>query len=245
MKKTALFLLLSLSLSGFINSKAQAQSLPNQAKAPAACTELYKAFGPWRFHRYETQSEPKDCFMSALSVEVPGLLYRSFLFTGHGELMVFNSYDGNVDSAASTGARVFYFFPRNQIPDIEDVGNIVFMKGAFAGLSLSIDYKTNTVVGFNGIEATIDPKVTPENQGGVEIKKSPTLWLDIGFSQGHDPTADHNRTAVFHDLNGKTCQVKNSEIFTYLADGDNTFKYSDAGLKQFLKSRCPALTVNW
>jgi hypothetical protein len=245
MKFSALFLLLFLSLSSFFSANAQMQALSYLSKAPAACTELYKAFGPWRFHRYETQSEPKDCFMSALSVEVPGLVYRSFLFTGHGELMIFNSYDGDVDSTASTGARVFYFFPRNQTPDIEDIGNVVFMKAAFAGLSLSIDYKTNAVLGFNGVEASIDPKVTPENQGGVEIKKSPTLWLDVGFSQGHDPTAEHNRIAVFHDLNGKTCKVKNSEIFTYLADGDNTFKYSDDGLKQFLKSRCPSLTVNY
>ena len=236
--------ILSLVFSLSFIGNAQAQSTEPAPAPQDACTELYKPFGVWRFHRYETFSAPKDCFMSALSVDVPGLLYRSFLFTSH-ELMVFNSYDGSVDSNESTGARVFMFFPRNQTPDIEDVGNVVYMKAPSKGISIGFDYKAGTVIGFTGVTATIDPKVNAENKGGVEITSSPTLWLDIGFSQGHDPTSEPNRTAVFHDIKGKTCNVKNSELFTYVADDDNYFKYNDAALKTFLKTRCPSLTVNY
>src|SRR6185312_15107806 len=107
------------------------------------------------------------------------------------------------------------------------------------------DYKTGAVAGFKGIEATIDPKVNPENAVGVEIIKAPTLLLDCGFTQGHDPSTEPARKSVFHDINGKTCAVKNSELFTYIGDGDNYFTYSDAALKTFLKKRCPSLTVNY
>ena len=186
MKNYAATLALALSL-GFVgNAKAQSTDNPTTpAPAPQEqCTEIYKAFGNWRFHR-QPESNPDDCFMSALSVKVPGLLYRSYLFT-NGELMVFNSYDDSVESSSGTGARVFLFFPRNQLPNIEDVGNVVYMKSSFAGISLGIDYVKDQVVGFTGIKATIDPKVTPENNGGVEIQSSPTLWLDLGFAQGRE-----------------------------------------------------------
>lgn len=247
MKFSISILSLVLTLGFLGNAKAQSTDNPPQPTPPQtmdACTELYKPFGDWRFHRYETTSLPKDCFMSALSIYTPGLLYRSFIFT-RGSIMVFNSYDDTVDSTSGTGARVFYFFPRNQTPDITDVGDIVYMKSSTAGISLGFNYKTSAVAGFTGVTATIDPKVNPENKGGVEIKTSPTLWLDLGFSQGHDPSTETTRTSVFHDIKGKTCGVKNSELFTYIADGDNYFKYDDAALKTFLKTRCPSLTVNY
>lgn len=244
MKNYAAVLALTLSLGQIGNAKAQSTDNPAPAPAPQEqCTETYKAFGNWRFHR-QPETNPDDCFLSALSVNVPGLLYRSYLFT-NGELMVFNSYDDSVDSTSSTGARVFFFFPRNQTPDIEDVGNVIYMKSSFAGISLGIDYVKDQVVGFKGITATIDPKVNADNKGGVEVLSSPTLWLDLGFSQGHDPSTETNRTVTFHDINGKTCNVKNSDLFTYYSDGNNSFKYSDADLKTFLKKRCPSLTVNY
>jgi hypothetical protein len=237
--------IISLIFSMGLAGQAFAQSLKSSQPTPeptAQCTELYKAFGDWRFHR-QPITNPDDCFLSALSVNVPGLLYRSYLFT-MGELMVFNSFDAN-DSSAGTGARVYFFFPRNQTPDIEDVGDVVYMKSSFKGVNLGIDYKKGVVTGFTGITAKIDPKITPENNGGVEVLSSPTLWLDLGFAQGHDPSTEPARIAVFHDVNGKTCAVKNSELFDYYNDGDDSFKYSDADLKVFLAKRCPSLTVNY
>ena len=46
------------------------------------------------------------------------------------------------------------------------------------------------------------------------------------------------------DAAGKTCTVKNNEVFAY-ANGDRDFKFDDAGLKKFLATRCPALTVSF
>jgi hypothetical protein len=236
-----LSVVLSLGLSIALTGQAMAQSEESPTPSPTdQCTELYKGIPHWALHR--RPANRGDCFMSVLPVG-SGILYRSYLFT-RGSLMVFNSYDDSVPSSSGSGARLFYFFPRNQTPNIEVAGDLAQVKSSFNGIGFEINSKDNTS-GFTGITAKVDSAVNATNAGGVEILSSPTLWLDIGFSEGHDPSVERNRTAVFHDVNGKTCKVKNSEIFDYYSDGDDAIKYSDADLKIFLAQRCPSLTVNY
>jgi hypothetical protein len=195
--------------------------------------------------QYSRQNFSSDCFLSLHPMTSQDLVYRDYLLTDSGEIMVFNSY-GYGPENETTAARVYYVFPRTQLPHAEPGQTEVLIQTATPGVMFTLDRKTfrlkNATAGGQIVE---DPKVYPGNKGGVQILSLPTVWLDAGFAVGHDPTSESGSASIFHDANGKTCQVRNSEIFDY-PNGDVDFKFlKDADLAKFLKKRCPNLTVNF
>lgn len=226
----------------FLSTLAAFSSAAFAQETNTECTDSAENLGAFRFHRYANAAG--KCYMSATPIKVqPDYVYRSFLFTNTGSLMVFNSINYD-EYGVSDGARMFTFFPRNQTPEYIDRGDFVAVKTSTAGLEVNFDKelkKIHSVVGANFKE---DPKVTPNNAGGFELLNAQFLYLDSGYAVGEDPTGQPNRQAKFVDSNGKTCSVKVGEVFSY--KGDNPYvKYSDAELKTWLKTRCPQLTVNF
>lgn len=218
-----------------------AAELGSHSKVP--CDEYLVRHGAFKFQRFE--SDDKTCYSGADPFNVPdSMIYRSYLVTNEGLLMVFNSFSTS-NAPAATGARVFYFFPRNQTPEIVPVGSAqVIYKTATQGVELILSQKKAQILGMKGGKVKENPKVSPSNAGGVEFSAVKFLYLDSGFTQGHDPTSVPSRTSKFVDSNGASCVVENSEIFNYVGD-DSNFKFTDAELKDYLKSRCPGLVVGF
>lgn len=218
-------------------------SAPNEIRSaePAACTDFYKNFETFRYHRF-ANSQGK-CFLSATPNDTPDYVYRSYLFTNDGTLMVWVSINEE-EYGVSDGARVFTIFPRNQTPTVSDFEGYVRIKSGTEGFEINLDRKSKKIHSVVGANFKEDPKVTPNNAGGFELLNAQFLYLDSGYAVGEDPTGQPNRQAKFVDSNGKTCSVKVGEVFSY--KGDNPYvKYSDAELKTWLKTRCPQLTVNF
>jgi hypothetical protein len=62
---------------------------------------------------------------------------------------------------------------------------------------------------------------------------------------GMDPASAPNRTSLITGANGKSCKIKNSEIFTYSGSGEYRFTRDDQEFKSFLAVKCPELTPGY
>lgn len=203
------------------------------------CSEIIDRLGLVDIHQRATTN---DCVLSIKPYRGPGLIYRSYLFTSKGLLMVFNSYGpGGIDK---TGAREFYFFPRTAYPSFEDLGENIKIRTSDPYQFFIMDKENGRFLDFSFGSISEDPIVSATNNGGIEIQ-SQGLILDVGYMQGNSPAADPKRKSVFHDGQGNSCQVQNKEVFRYFGTGDVDFKFEDRDLRTFLKLRCPNLIIGF
>lgn len=210
---------------------------------PATCPDKVERRGSIQIQQ-TVSGDNNGCFLSVHNFKQDGMVYRDFLFTTDGEFMVFNSF-GNGPEDQFTGAREYYMFPRtakgityNWNDDTRHL-DVTDMTGAV----YSFDYEDSSVTSISKAQVKTAPDVVDTNKGGVEITKFQGLLLDGGFAKGHAPTGVADNSSTFTDKNGKTCKVKNSSIFKYTSDGDNSFKFDDKGLATFLKANCPKLSL--
>lgn len=212
-----------------------------QASSEAECSRIVDRVGVVNIHRRWTGI---DCYLSVSPYRGPGLVYRNYLFTAEGQLMVFNSYgDGN--TSTDTGARVFFLFPRGITPSVVAVDDELQVQMATPNVKMTLETAKGRITGFTPGSITEDSEVSEGNQGGVEISNQGVLLLDVGYKTGDSPVSNPNRRAIFYDGFGKTCQVVNKELFRYLASGEADFKFTDAALKTFLAERCPQLKIQF
>lgn len=202
------------------------------------CSELYARHDNMNFYRQPFQSG--SCIVSASPLFSDRLIYRSFFWDEKGLLMVFNSYgDGPVSQ--DTGARVYFFFPREQVPAFSLNGTHTLVSGAASSLSFDFDNTAGRLSILSWGDVKEDPTVTPKNNGGVEILLKKGLMLDSGYATGQDPRTSSSAKSTFIDGLGHTCKVTNKEIFAYGSNGDVDLIKTDAEIKGLLKAKCPKL----
>lgn len=187
--------------------------------------------------------QSKTCFISIHHRYSKGLVYRDYMFTTDGSLMVFNSF-GYGSESSTTGAREFYFFPRQKdrfnYTTFADKNYLIVEFNN--GDDIVISTEKVVPIKMNKAEIAIASDINPQNNGGVEINNYQGLLLDLGFTMGTAPSYVPNKTAIFKDIKGKTCSVKVKEIFRF-SDDESFFKFdTDSELAKFLKVRCPNLT---
>lgn len=225
--------------------KANAQQLP--AENPSAptdphkqCTYYYRTANA--FHYYRDEMSDGVCYLNAVYNLDTKMIYRSYLFSNEGIFMVFNSY-GPEEGSNSTGARVYYFFPRDQKPHgYENETGLIF-ESSSSRASILTDSNNGRILEIKGSKFLEADKVSRDNKGGLEIYSHHSLWLDLGFAIGQDPSMKPNADAIFHDENGASCVVKMKELHDY-PNHDVRFKFKkDSELVAFLKVRCPGLSL--
>ncbi|MCX7978840.1 MAG: hypothetical protein N2578_07535 [Bdellovibrionaceae bacterium] len=191
---------------------------------------------------YTTLGGGEVCAVSVHPVKVTNMVYRDYLFTSEGLLMVFNSFGWGPPSS-DTGAREFFFFPRGTEAvrfesDLEkDLFRVRMVNGKW--VQFEGDFAQISAIESGTVKVSAD--VNRNNNGGIEFPSFDGLILDGGWLLGSSPFSHPSRSSTFRDGKGKTCQVKNSEIFTYSADGDYFHRFNDRDLKLFLARRCPGL----
>jgi hypothetical protein len=164
------------------------------------------------------------------------LIYRSYLLTTSGHLMVFNSY-GKGTNSTSTGARQFFFFPRSEfLNGIKlDPKSLTIPITQLA--TFQFDTTTLSLIDQPGLTFKTDPKVNRQNRGGVEVVKYAGVYLDSGYRLGDAPNQDPGSWSTFVNAEKQNCVVRNRDIFDY-KDSD-VFLHSDSVLKNTVKSLCP------
>jgi hypothetical protein len=183
------------------------------------------------------------CYVSIHPMAV-GMIYRDYAFFDDGMLMVFNSY-GDGEGPGMTSAREFYFFPRSSALALEmnaAAGTAVVRMSD--GGRVSFAPATAQIASVDRGAVTVSPRIDPAERGGVEFSSYSGLMLDAGFRMGELPSGLPDGESTFRSAQGQLCRVKNREIFTY-AGKDHSFKFDDAALSAWLKTRCPGLAAGF
>ena len=185
------------------------------------------------------------CFVSIDPTETSSMVYRSYAFFGDGLLMVFSSY-GEGSSSKTTSAREFFFFPRRSAPELamDPKAGTVSVRMSDGGRA-DIAPANAQLAGFERGAVTVSAKIDPAERGGVEITSYAGLMLDAGFRVGESPSGRPGATSTFRSAEGRTCAVKNSELFNYTSNGDHSFKFTDAQLSAWLATACPGLNAGF
>lgn len=186
------------------------------------------------------------CYVSIDPMSTSGLVYRSYVFFGDGLMMVFNSYGDGEGNPNLTSAREFFFFPRRGAPELtmDPKAGTVSVRMSDGGRA-DFDPATAQLSGLERGSAAVASKVDPANRGGVEIPRYAGLMLDSGFRLGESPSGRPAADSTFRDASGRTCTVKNSELFASLPHGDHAFKFTDAQLSAWLGTACPGLNAGF
>lgn len=211
----------------------------------AYCEDFLVGINNLQVYR-QVESGSTECYVSLQPRNIEGLVYRDYLITSQGLLMVFNSY-GEGPSSEATGAREFYFFPRGikselEIKTTEAEGGFIQVQMP-SGRWVTFSGETADISSLDSGSILRDPKIYKENRGGIEITSYDGLMLDAGFTIGKSPTDDLNRKSTFRDSEGRTCQLQNRLIFTKV-DVNSVLK-SDVEISKLLKSKCPTLRIDF
>lgn len=223
--KISLFLLLS-----FLSHQASAYSTEEN------CPKKITSVNNLQFSR-AYQDEIAECWISIDNMNgYQKLIYRSYLITSDGLLMVFNSY-GSGPNSTHTGARMFYFFPREIFSNEVKLEKDLVSVRLNSKVQFQFQTKVLNLVDQENFKVKTDPKINRNNKGGVEIQKYDGVFLDVGFSMGKSPTDNPERFSVFKNQLGQSCQVLNKQIFDY--KGDDNYLHGDNVLKATVERICP------
>ena len=164
------------------------------------------------------------------------MTYRSYLITSSGLFFVFNSY-GEGSDQKTTGAREYYFFPRETFS-----GGVVLTPDKVSipmNHKLTIEFETKHLYPLNSPNLVIRNAlaINSKNAGGVEILKYNGTYLDTGFVMGKSPSTIKTNKSIFKNQFGQKCLVLNRDIFDY--KDDNTELQDDVILKEVVASQCP------
>lgn len=212
------------------------------AQSSVDCPDIVERYEGTQIQQQWSENS-QSCFFSVSPRDAyVDLIYRDHLFTTQGLFLVFNSYGTGPDSE-TTGAREFFLFPRplkkfdfywNRNSQELEVTHVTGNKFIFDARKGRLKSVTNATV-------SVADDVNKNNRGGIEITNFKGLVLDGGFKMGGSPSSVSSGSSVIKDVQGKSCSVKNYEVFKYTSDGEVFVKYSDSTLPAYIKKRCPGL----
>lgn len=164
------------------------------------------------------------------------LIYRSYLVTSSGMFLVFNSFGAGSD-AKTTGARVYYFFPRETY-----AGGLMLATDHISvklNSKLNLQFETKNLYPLNSESLILKNsiEISPKNAGGVEVLKYAGVYLDTGFMMGKAPSSVKTIKSMFKNQFGQKCSILNSVIFDY-KDNDPIL-LNDILLKKIVATQCP------
>ncbi|MFZ4403487.1 MAG: hypothetical protein ACOYOK_05235 [Pseudobdellovibrionaceae bacterium] len=212
------------------------------AAVDTACKNEVKYIDQVRLQTLYSQQDG-ICYLSVNPVFNQKLIYRSYLFSSEGLLMVFDSY-GEGPESETTAAREFYLFPRRlKQPQYQiDVQKNTLSVQSISGLSFLFSGQKPGFLGIAPGKVSIDPEIVPSKKGGLEFLDFQGILLDVGYARGRSPSEASQNQSLFRDAQNNQCRVKNSQIFSY-KNSDVYFKFSDEELLLFLKDNCPKLNL--
>lgn len=209
------------------------------AQIPGGCEAYLSSFDRLQVSRQESRS--KECSVSFHSRDsYVDMIYRDYLMTASGLLMVFNSYGPGIESK-STGAREFYFFPRRysniELKSETELG--LFSARLANGSWIQFDTKTAQAVKLEAGKIKLAQQVKPNNNGGLEIISYAGLYMDCGFNLGQSPSDNPERFCTFKDIKKNSCKVQNKKLFIY--EDYERYLRSDSEIQTILKQDCPRI----
>lgn len=212
------------------------------AVPPQDCKEEIVRVGLTQIHQLSNR-EQTNCYITTSNMNnYVDLKYRDYLVS-NDSLLVFVSIDDGPEDTSS-GAKEFYFFPRNQRTSTFSISKDereITIKGRY-NFDFIFDSESSHLIGMTNAKVEVDPKISAENDGGVFITPTLGLVYELPFKLGGAPSADFRKTGVFKDAYQHECRVQIGKIFKYTnSEGETAVKYTDEQLKKVLAKLCPQI----
>lgn len=208
---------------------------------PQACPEIIDRVGLTQIHQ-QSNREQTNCFISATnSNNYMTLVYRDYLVSNDSMMVFVSLGDGPEDK--TTGAKEFYFFPRDVRTAKYSIGmdeKFLTIEGRF-DFDFIFDSQTSQLVEMTNANIKVDPKISASNDSGVQIMPTKGLVYEIPFKLGSAPSGDLRRTGYFKDAFNHKCAVKVGMIFKSIGNGETEIKLNDLQLKNLLAQICPEI----
>lgn len=209
-------------------------------KAQENCPEQVQSFGNTQIQQlYSTKG--KRCFFRVMPKTTDiYMVYRNYLLTDDGMMMVFNSYSDQFDDK-SDGAREFFFYT-NSFEGFQWFveGESLIVK-AFDQRTFKFLLKTAQIQEISGGKVSVADKVSPDNAGGVEILNFENVYVDAGFRMAASPSADQKSSSVVKNPQGQICKIPNGKVYEYKTG--SSYLKSKPDLKAVVNFLCPQF--NW
>jgi hypothetical protein len=199
---------------------------------------------PTNFGKYGDGRSYQDvsCRLMVSSDRKDSSTYRNITFNNDGLIQVFSNFPGTTNSN-STGARVFYLFPKRSDH---------FMYSASSdGLSFTHPSGASFVFDKSGrmnskdLKMTVASEINSKNNSGIEMSKySSGIIIDIGYKMGNSPTLNKNGAIYVTDKNGKKCSLKNTDIHRIKGSEVELIYKTNKDLHTFLSKSCPNLDLS-
>ena len=184
------------------------------------------------------QKDRAECWFSIHPMNgYEDMLYRSYLITSQGLLFVFNSF-GQGSDAKTTGARLYYFFPREVFKGGVELTNE--KASVRVNSKLTLQFETQNLYPLNTDNIVIKnyTSITPKNAGGVEVLRYNGVYLDTGFMMGKSANSVPTLKSMFKNQFGQKCSVQNQLIFDY--KGGDVILVNESALHRIVAAQCPS-----
>ena len=166
---------------------------------------------------------------------------RNVTVTDSGLIQIFSNFPGTTNSN-STGARVYFLFPRRVEKTIEPSANGLLLTHPSGAV---IKFDSNGKMSSQDLKIKMSPEINSKNKTGVEIENYPKgLVFDLGYRMGNTPVLNKNAQVIITDKNNKKCQLINSDIHVIKKDEAILIHKTDKDMYLFLSKRCPQLDLN-
>jgi hypothetical protein len=167
---------------------------------------------------------------------------RNFTFTDEGMIQVFSNFPGTTNSN-STGARVYYLFPKRVEKGISSYDSSHLSFTHPSGAELNFDKSGR--VSSPDLKMTVSKDINSQNKSGVEIQSySKGIVIDLGYRMGNTPVLNKNASVTITDKNQKKCSMVNSDINKINKDDYEFIYKTNADLYKFLSKKCPGLDLS-
>lgn len=197
------------------------------------CSDQAEDLGPYSFRRTQ-YSKALGCVVhvkAKSSAVMPPTRY--FNFFKDGQIQV-RTQIGSITDTNSTGYRNYFVLPANDTPEIKKLGGLGVRVKDSAGLDWAFN-EQGDLKNENGCKVKANPKITWEaeatdknKEGGFFLSHCPgSVIVDIGFKRTRDAVLEKDRVIAVRDSKGKSCSLKNSDIFTYPNKSEGIFKYKN------------------
>ena len=182
-----------------------------------------------------------NCYLSLHPKRTVDLVYRDFMFSDEGLIMMFDSY-GNGPGSRFTGARSFYTYPHKTSPTYTINGSqllITLIDGNVFSFDLDLyqpTFMSNAVISYIS-------DVKPALKGGLEIDSKEGLLIDLGHRIGADPSTRRNYESTFTDVHNRSCKVNNNKFIKLVAGEPSLIFTDNQTINLFVREHCPNLSL--
>lgn len=206
--------------------------------------QIFSKDCPTSFGKYGNGLQYQDvsCRLMVSSDRIDSSTYRNITFNDDGLIQIFSNFPGTTNSN-STGARVFYLFPKRSTKSTYKATSEGLTFAHPSGADFFFDKAGK--MSSKSVKMTVASNINSKNNSGIEISNYPQgIVIDIGYKMGNSPTLNKNGVVTITDKNFKKCSIKNTDFHKITGSDVQLIYKTNKDLHSFLSKVCSQLDLS-